>query len=396
MKKRKLTILAAIIAIVAYLSSCTNPNFLNEQFPEVSNMSTDLLIDGQIAAPVVNTTFSLNNFIPNVKDSSMWLEIDQNNLIHLRMLMKDAFKIGVRDIFPAPIPLPGTIPADSIKKNTDTISMPALDKLQGHLFFDNPKIKIIFHNSMPIQLFFRIDTLSFLSNNSSGILKQNIRHYIDAGPGLSKYKTSELLLDKNSPGFANFPLMFTPVPQDVFLRLTLGTETSQTYSGTDHDTLKADVDLDFPLEMHLDNLAMNDTTNFSIDSSNNISEIKFKLFLTNEFPLGGKIKITFYDTTADGKINNKILDLFPGNGLDFKSSITNSSGLTTASTTTSIIVDLTKEKIDSLKNLHASKIYINAVLNSYNSNVPQTVKLLSTYKLGIKLGVKISYSANIQ
>ncbi|MEA3452668.1 MAG: hypothetical protein U9Q83_12315, partial [Bacteroidota bacterium] len=94
-KKQKFLIVI-FLSLFFILNSCEfKPidEFLQGQFPETNIESAEIIIDGQIAVPILNSSLRLTNLLPSMNDSTFWLEVDNDDLIHLRMYHKDLFNI---------------------------------------------------------------------------------------------------------------------------------------------------------------------------------------------------------------------------------------------------------------------------------------------------------------
>jgi len=392
-------LLVILISIGISVTSCKKDigEFVNEQFPEPNNMSSDILIDGEIAVPLLDTKLTLRNFIPST-DSSLWAEVDSNDLVHLRMFFKDVLSLKSADIYGMPIA--GIVPADSVTFKTDSNKIRIYDNaLEGHLYFNDPRFTFIVKNEIPITTFVRIDSI-ILQNSSGEFLdaRDETKHVIGAPTTPGEMVTTNILIDKTKiPDFENF---FSPIPKFVQFIFTSGSDHSQTipatYGGalTGQEKVKVDVDIDLPLEAHLVDFVIGDTIPFSLDTNiEQIKKVTLKLILDNEFPLGGNIQLSFVDTNDNGGIDDIIMNLFEGDGWTFKPSITNSQGVTTSAVRSQMTVELTQGQLDTLKMYHASEIVLTANLNSYQSDTGQDVKIYGAYQLGVKLGIKVDYSA---
>jgi len=399
-KRLSLKMLLSMFSILLILNSCKDQkpflDFFDEQFPEPTNMSTDIFIDGEIAVPLLNSSFTLGNFIP-VLDSSLWIEVDNNNLIHLRMYIKNVAEFTANEIYGNPLPNP--ILPDSITSNTDTAKLKVYENaLSGKLFFFDPKFTFIIKNGIPFVSFFKIDSLRLHSPVYDTVYVRSNRKYIVNAPTQpNTIANTSIIVDKTVfPGFQDF---FSPIPKFISLFVTAGNDLTQNhpFSLTGNEKISFDLDIDLPLHARLDTLVFGKTIDFSLDSSMNveqIKEVKLKLIIDNDFPVKGVAQVQFADTNNNGGIDDIILNLFENDGFVFNSSITNPDGITTSSTRSEIIVTLTQEQVETLQTYHASKVIINAILYSYQSNTGQFVKIMNWYKLKLKLGIKIKYEGN--
>lgn len=397
--KQNIYILSILLILIFITSSCQKSigDFFSEQFPETSNLSDQMIIDGQVAVPVLNTSFQLANFLPNSKDSSLWIELDANKFIHFRMYVKDLFTLYASDISLGFIPLV-ILPKDSTNFKTDSSSLKLfLKMLDGHLYFNDPKLTIIFHNQLPINLFVRFDSLNFNSFIGSYRMGQTTKKIINRGGDNGSYITeTKIVLDKNSEGFSNFPNMFTPIPKNINFLVTIGNNNDTAYGGDGTEKLNMDFDLDLPVDFRLEDLIMTDTFPIKIDSSSlPITKLTLKIFFDNEFPFSGKTQIQFADTNSTGEVDNIVLDLFDNGGWEFASSVTNINGETISSTKSNVTITLTDAQLKTLTHSNVSKIILKSTLNTYNSSSNQFVKLFTFYKLGIKIGAKVDYAINV-
>ncbi len=399
MKTTKLKVIGYLtLLVLVFLSACEKPfnDFLNEQFPEPSNMSSDILIDGEVAVPILDTYLSLENFIPH-SDSSFWAEVDSADLVHLKMYFRDVAYLTAIDIYGSP--LPTIYQKDSANIRTDTSKLKIYEKaLSGHLFFNDPRIYFIFKNEIPIVNFFRLDTLFFHRIDGTAFEHtEDTKYYINAPTQVNTVDTTSVLIDKNRiPGLED---LFSPIPKFVSAFITIGNDQVQTPDPLNpvlpQQKVSLDVFVDLPLDAHLVDLVMGDTINFSLDTNvEEIESVTIKLILDNEFPVGGVSQLSFADTNDNGQIDDIIMNLFPDSGWEFAPAITDPNGTTTSSVVSSIKLVLTQGQIDTLNRFHASKVILTTNLNSYQSHTGQDVKIFGWYKLGAKLGVKVKYNAN--
>ena len=401
MKKNNSKFFAVLffLGIVLSLGSCDgNPidEFFGNQFPESENMSNEMFIDGELAVPILNTAFTLEDFIPSL-DSTLWIEVDDEGLVHLRMYFKNIFSVQASSIYSTPILPLVTIPEDSISFSTDTNKLKVYENaLSGHLFFNNPKFTFIITNEIPIVAYFRIDTLRLHSTAHDSVYVRADKKYVINVPTTQFGSAqTEVVVDKNEiPGFEEF---FSPIPEFASFFVTVGNEETQsTYAITGQEEISADVDIDLPIDVHLVDLVFDKTVNFSLDTGMNVEQIEkvtIKLIFDNEFPFEGLAQVSFADTNNNGGIDDIIMTLFEDDGWLFESAITNPNGETTSSTRSQITLELTQQQIADLIKYHASKLIVRAELNSYQTP-DQDVKVFGWYKLGVKLGMKVTYAGN--
>ncbi|MBN2892834.1 MAG: hypothetical protein JXL97_13280 [Bacteroidales bacterium] len=389
---------ALVLGTLLVFNSCKKgfDEFFNDQFPETNNMSDDMFIDGELAVPILNTYFTLQNFIPS-RDSSLWAEVDDDNLVHLRMFFKNIISLTTSDIYDWPIIIP--VPADSTSVSSDTNKLKVYDNaLSGHLFFNDPIFTFIVKNEIPVVTFFKIDTLRLHSPVfDTTYVRDDKKYYINAPLTQFSQETTEIIIDKTEiPDFETF---FSPIPKFVSLYVTTGNDTPQTplFPLVGNEKIAVDLDIDLPLDARLEDFVLGKTINFPLDTSMNVEQIEnitIKMIFDNEFPVEGLTQVEFADTNNHGEIDEVIMTLFDGDGWVFESSITDPNGETTSSVRSEVTIVLSQSDVEMLVTHHASKLIITSKLNSYQSGTGQDIKIFGWYRLGIKLGFKITYTAN--
>lgn len=397
----KIFTIISFLGAIFLLNACSDKKpfdeFITEQFPEMNNMSDDISIDGELAVPILNSYFTLQNFIPSL-DSTLWAEVDDNNLVHLRMYFKNIVTMTAEEIYGFPIISP--IQPDSNSISSDTSKLKIYENaLSGHLFFNDPRFTFIIKNEIPIVTFFKLDTLRLISPAfDSTFVRDDKKYYINAPTQPFTSERTEIHIDKTEiPDFEEF---FSPIPKFASFYVTVGSDEVQmlpvTFPAvTGNEKLTLDVDVNLPLDVRLEDLILGDTVNFSIDTNiEQIDTVKIKLILDNDFPFDGLTQVSFADTNNHGGIDDIIMNLFKDDGWHFESSITGPNGQTTSSVRSSITITLTQEQIKLLSIHHASKVIVTSTLNSYQSSTGQDVKIFGWYQLGIKLGIKVSVSGN--
>ncbi len=391
-----------MLILSAFVFQSCRKNF---GFDEFSNLTTDSLeFDGSLAIPILDTKFTLESFIPET-DSSIWAEVDAQSLIHIRMYFKDVISLRMGQIYPitssgAPSGTP--IPAGETSVRTDTSQLKVFSRmLEGKLFFNDPKITFIISNQIPVVTFFRLDTLIFHDVEGQSLSNTSDKEYTISAPSTwGEVSTTNILIDKNE--IPVLPDVFSPVPKQVSFYMSFGSNALQTlpFDVTGDEILKLDADFDLPLDARLEDLVMGDTMNmdFSKGTFSQITSAVLKVRFTNGFPLEGRTQIYFADTTATGEINNIVDSLFDelntdvfADGWRFVSAITNTSGVVTETSVSNIYIEITQEKFQKLKDARVAKILLLSKLNTYNSTSGTFIKLLSTYQLGVELGMKANY-----
>ena len=400
----KFFISAALLFVIILFSNSCRKNF---SLAEFDNLSTDSLhFEGSFAAPIVDTKLTLINFLPK-KDSSLWAEVDENNLIHLRMYYKDMFNPTMSEIYPL-VPYPAVagipIPADTFAIQTDTSKMKVYDKLlSGKLFFQNPTITFHIDNYIPIVTFFKMDTLTFHQTDGTALSHTSVNEFTIAAPVTAgSFEHTDIVIDTTEvPILAE---VFSPIPKFISFYLSTGSHTSQTLpfdvDGTEQ--MKVDIDIDLPLDARLDTIIMTDTMNFNITNDTRVKSATLKIKFDNGFPIDGLTQIYFTDTTAVGDPGIVIDSVFTDTnhiniseeGWHLDPAETDAQGIVTVPHESDILIFIDQIRMQNLIQRHASKIIIRGKLNSYNAASGQFIKILGDYSMGIQIAVKLDFDAS--
>ena len=418
MKKNKIPVFILLIVLLGGIltfQSCRKDFTFENEFEEARNISTNMYIDGSVAVPILNTEFTIGDFIPEL-DSSFYVTIDETTdpndpyyeLIHLKMDFHNIASIKASQIYDGlPAPFNTVIPAGTFVMNTDTSKMKLYDKaLSGHLYFFNPKITFKFHNNIPLASYFRLDTLAFHYIRNQAIDSLIFTADMDQTHTLNKPTvegtpaTTEILFDKNV--YDGFEGAFSPIPKFVSFCISVGSQTDQTlpWAVTGDEKISMDAFVDLPMEARLEDFALGDTIDFSFADSNNYEQIKavtIKLMFDNFIPAGGVFTIAFADTNQAGLIDDTHHRIENGDDnqpLEFLTAITDGGGVPTSSVKSQFTIHLTQEHVQTIITNNCTKILLIGNFNSYQSGSGQYVKIFSWCTLGVKLGVKIDYAGD--
>jgi hypothetical protein len=387
------------------VSSCRKDFSLDE----INKLKTDSLhFEGSVAIPLVNTELTLENFIP-ANDSTLWVEVDENELVHLRMYIDDLIIMQMNQIFTT-VPYPAVtgfpIPADTAAMQSDTSRMKVYSKmLSGKLFFKSPTITFKIENAIPVVTFFKMDTLTFHDANSQAISHTGHTDYVIGAPTVQGNSVhTDIVIDT-----LEMPVLsqvFSPVPKFISFYLSMGNHNIQNlpFDVTGNEQMVVDVDIDLPLHARLDTIVMSDTSDFnlSVGTYEQIKSATLKIKLMNGFPIDAFSQIYFADTTATGEIGEFIDSVFTDlddpyiyeEGWRMESAETNSSGIVTLPHESTVEVFLDQDRITNLRERNASKIIIMGKLNTWLSQTGFFIKILGSYKMGIKIAVKADFETS--
>ncbi len=389
-----------------------------QAFPELDSLQTDsVYLDGTVAVPLINTEIKLGDFLPET-DSSLWVEVDNDGLLHMRMYYKSLISFRMDEIFPMIDYTSSnegtTVPAGQYSFESDPEKMKLYSNtLTGKLFFNNPRITFLLTNEIPLVTYFKMDTVHFYGVTSD--LQDTLLTHAEDEPteisAPSEIGTSEftsILIDTTRIPYLDEA--FSPIPKKVGFYVTAGSETDQTlpFDVNGSERITADVDIDLPMELRLVDLVLADTMDFTWDDTDydQADSIMLKIEFDNGFPFEGIGQIYFADTTNYGEITkgNYIDSVFTDLSQDdidtrgwiFGSASTDGIGVVTVSNKSEINVMLTQERVKKLQDMHASKVILQGRFNHDPANtVPDIyVRINDDYTLGIKMGMKLNYAGS--
>ncbi len=405
MKLYHFSLILPVIFLFLSISSCRK----NFSLEEIDKLKADsIFLEGSVAIPLVNTELTLSNFIP-ANDSTLWAEVDDEGLLHLRMYVNDLIVLQMNQIFntvtfPAPAGTP--ILADSTSLQSDTTRMKVYSKmLSGKLFFKNPKISFLTDNQIPVVTFLKMDTLTFHDADGNALSHTSDKDYIINAPSIYGTTVKDTVAIDTTE-MPILPNVFSPVPKFVSFYMTLGNKADQSlpFIVSGNEQIFVDVDIDLPLHARLDTIVMTDTVNFNLtgDTYEQIKSATLKMRFNNGFPIEAYTQIYFVDTTATGEIGTIIDSVFTDlshpsiyeEGWWLGAAITNPWGIVTTPKESNMEVFLDQEKINFLKENNVSKMIIKGKLNSYDSQSGFFVKIMGYYKMGVRIAIKADFEGS--
>jgi hypothetical protein len=216
---------------------------------------------------------------------------------------------------------------------------------------------------------------------------------------------SDILIDTTE--MPVLPEVFSPVPKYISFYLSMGNHTLQNlpFDVTGEEQMNVGVDIDLPLDVLLDTLVMGDTTDFKLtdDTYEQIKSLTLRIRINNGFPIDGYSQIYFADTTDTGEIGNLVDSVFTDlnhpfiseSGWNLVAADTDASGIVTQPNESDIEIFIDQERLNSLRNLQASKLIITGKLNSLQSDEGFFIKILGNYKMGVKIAVKADFDGTV-
>jgi hypothetical protein len=402
--KKTITILLALLIISAGIfEACRKPD---DFFPELDKTEFSENFEGSFAAPLIDTEISLLKFIPEDESSNFWIEVDDQNLIHLRMTGENLATHPVSSIFPLydyPLASGTEIQIDSFDVVAEMTDLEFNNEMfDGNVYLADPRITILLNNEIPIVTYYRLDTLEMRDSDDNPILHNEYTNYpISAPENMGETAEDSILIDKNR--VPSLPDAFFPVPSYLKLHVTIGNPEVQTlpYELSGDEAISLTADIDIPTDLRIENLQVKDTMNFmDLSENEGIESVSLKIKFNNGLPLGAMTQIYIADSLQSGGAGTVIDSLFTdteneeitNEGWLLESAQTDSEGIVTTGTENFLIVTLDKERLNKLQEQKASKLIVSTRINTYNSEAGSYVKLLSSYKLGLKIAVKLDFA----
>jgi len=402
MKRKFLIFLAG--SLILFVSITLNSCRENFGFEEFDSLSNNIPLSGTVAIPLVNTQLTLEKYLPP-NDSSLWAEIDATGLVHLKMYYEDLAVIKMSDVFDIPSGglLQGTLMLkDSMSIQSDTSKMKVYNKMfNGHLFFNDPKVRFTIKNDIPLATFFRLDTLLFYTIGGELLSNNEHKEYpIDAPTIQGETINDTILIDKEEMPI--LPIAFSPVPKYIGFKLSAGSHTNQQlpFDVTGNEEMRVDAELDLPLDAKLDTILLADTIPFPWDQidayGEQIKEIELKGFFNNGFPVNAYIQLYYSDTTRIGEPGIKVDSAFSdsNDGWHMQAAATSSAGIANAPIESPFKIIINKEKLDYYKLNQVDKMIIVGKLNTYNSNTDNYIRIQGDNGIGIRMGLRVILEGN--
>jgi len=394
--------ISAIVALflITIFTSCRD----NFEFDEINKLSDSLAISGSLGIPLIETSASLNEFDIEQGDSSFWVEIDDNNLIHLKFKL-NALQKQLSDVYPFTPVIQGIpiVPTITDFEPTDKLVLGLFDNsIAGKFFVADPILKIIISNYVGLTCNFTINSFDFYDKDNIllGTIENapiNTKKTLAFPTTSGQYEITELLLNKTTA--PNFPTLLSQLPNSIGFKSSVEIPSQTAPFAMSGDTkLNVDIEGDIPVDFWLKDFILSDTIDLDLTANNTdlITKLLLKIKLNNGFPINAKTQ--FYFASADasdnaGPIIDSVWTTSAGANL-LNAAITDTNGKVTKATETYTEVEITYEKVKKLREAGAKKLIFSIKLNTYNVEAQQNIKIYSDYKVDAKISLKADYSAN--
>lgn len=283
----------------------------------------------------------------------------------------------------------GDIGQVALSPDKDTVEISIFKNSLGMGSFTmvDPSVKVVITNSYGVPIVASISQLDgftppFLSypiTGSPNPLPINSPTWSQIG----QTATGSYTLDNTN---SNIVSVINNVPKYVIYQInSLSNPAGPTNNNFVLDTsrFKVDMELDLPLWGTAKDFWLVDTVNFKLDQtvSDDVESAMFRMYNSNGFPIDVDMQIYFVDT-----LYNVIDSLIIPNQLILKSGIVSPvTGMVTSPTQKVYDAYIDKPRLQLLKN--AKYMLVSAVASTANGGI-SNVKIYSTYRLEVKLGVQ--------
>ena len=370
----KLFLTAFVILILILLPSC------KDQYDFSTDNLTEVKIETDIAIPLVNASFTLDEFLQ--ESDSVFFEIDDENFMTL------VFSFPVKEITAPEFfegDYSGTLEEINYDIETQKFEL-GLDKLLDYeqFYVANPRVivKITNYWDIPAQLKF-LDFYYFPTETSAGIPVAGT--FIDDWHSLNRpelpaiYAITDLIMDASNSSIDD---MISSMPNYV----TVG-GLAQTVPGFDYQVDPNSIDsismrIELPLELRVSNLNMTDTIEFDAikdlgSDTGKFESIRLNLVFENGFPLDIDGQVYFMDET------HTILDSVSIEPITIPSGTVSDGKVSTPARYVKVIL---------IEGLRKDALFRSAFLktrftfSTANHQLGETIKIYADYQIDLKIG----------
>lgn len=259
----------------------------------------------------------------------------------------------------------------------------------GEIFFDDPRLVFSVINSFGLTAaidLYRInaeDPQEGRLNLTGPIV--TTPPIIDA-PDFSQIGESVPSVISINKSNSNFNELVSELPTALNIPIDATTNPAGETENFVLDSSKIEIFLaaELPLDLRIANLNNNFTFTFNSGDIEYVKEALLRVNVVNGFPLEGKTEVTFRNDSA-----GHLLTITPNEDFEsplFEGAPVDENGFVTSPSSTTNDFLLTSEDLRLIEK--ATEVKLNVELNTTDADSKKTVKLLSTYKIKINLGIE--------
>jgi len=258
--------------------------------------------------------------------------------------------------------------------------------IQGNIYLEDPKIKLIFQNSFGLPLQVGANEISVITAQDEKLILNSV---LDQGllinfPNLSEIdemKETIITFDTNNSNLRDV-LNSSPKSLTYEVNALTNPEEDSTIVGfiSENSRINLNVEIELPLWLRANNFTLQDTADFDFSSFEEVESAEFKLITENGLPVEINVQAYFLDDT------NAIVDsLFTDNSAFITGAAINQSGDVTAPGIVEKLVPMDQVKIRNLE--RAKKILLKSSFATSDANTTSS-KFYTDYGIQFKLGAR--------
>lgn len=258
------------------------------------------------------------------------------------------------------------------------------------IFFENPIIEIITRSSFgtPMVLVFNEFYATNRDNETIPIENETVTNWSITMPeSLGETAVTTLELNRSNTNIDEIMnIRPNSIHYDVIGTTNPAKDKSPNFINYDSN-MSIDVEVNLPLFGRVDFFELQDTianTLEDIPEDARVEWLELKIQIDNGFPIAASIDVFFLDE------NMQVYDrLFsePSPLNVIESAPTDpTTNIVTQSTSKESLIYLDENKIESMQN--AEKLLLNVKFNTYNQDAGESVKILDSYEMGVRMGVR--------
>jgi hypothetical protein len=265
------------------------------------------------------------------------------------------------------------------------------------IFFENPIIEIITRSSFgtPIELNFTEFYAINRDDETMPIENETVTHWsINMPESLGETAVTNLELNRSN---TNIDEIMTIRPTGIYYNVigTTNPARNQSPNFINFDSnLSIDVEVNLPLFGRVDFFELQDTIGNTLEDlpeDATVEWLELKIQIENGFPFTASIDVFFLDE------NMQVYDrLFseptPLNVIE-SAPTDPGTNIVTQPTTKETLIYLDENKIQGMRD--AKSLLLNVQFNTYNQEEGESVKILDTYELGVRMGVRAKIKAEL-
>ena len=285
----------------------------------------------------------------------------------------------------------GYVGQENFLVSSDSLSLDLLGKVTGGNYtLEDPRLKLIMHNSLGVPIRARIPVLQSYSVKNGAInitgvpnpLPLPIPNYSQVGQVL----TDSVVLNK---GNSNIATAINNKPEKIVYGFDVtANPAGKTVRNFVMDTSRVtfEVDVEIPLHGSASNMVLEQEQPIEFDLEEDIDMLErvlVRLAVENGFPLEVKMNIYLLDSgkTVLDSLFSGVTSILPSPNVNF------ATGKVTAPSKNIIDITINKSRLENLRK--TKSVLIKAALNtSRNSGNIAPVKIYTEYELGVRIGVQ--------